>query len=249
MINFIKGKIKGIVRLYLKKIDSSVTREFHPYYDLVETQEKKYFDELYNKSILLTGTPPSVWRRDRFLNLFFLTQSIVDSHGDIIECGSWKGLSSLIINGAIKQKNEYYNGENYSIVDSFEGLSEVTQNDTPLKFDSRGKFAFSLPELRKNLSEFPRVTYYKGWIPEVFNSLPENIYKFVHIDVDLSVPTLESFKYFYPRMADGGIIVCDDYGSVTWLGMQNQIRIFCNENNISPIILSTGQLVVIKNTH
>ena len=37
-------------------------------------------------------------------------------------------------------------------------------------------------------------------------------YSFVHIDVDLYQPTLDSHEYFFERLHKGGIIVCDDYG-------------------------------------
>jgi O-methyltransferase len=40
----------------------------------------------------------------------------------------------------------------------------------------------------------------KGWIPDVFSAAEAETFCFVHIDVDLYEPTLESMRFFYPRM-------------------------------------------------
>ena len=52
---------------------------------------------------------------------------------------------------------------------------------------------------------------YEGWIPSRFNEVKDLKFQFVHIDVDLYKPTLESLEFFYPRLIKGGVIVCDDY--------------------------------------
>ena len=73
--------------------------------------------------------------------------------------------------------------------------------------------AFSCNEafVRNLLKKFNFVNIYKGWIPDVFNLTNNQIYQFVHIDVDLYKPTLDSLNYFFPKLIDGGIIVIDDY--------------------------------------
>jgi hypothetical protein len=46
-------------------------------------------------------------------------------------------------------------------------------------------------------------------------------------------------------MLSGGIIVCDDYGGVTWHGMRLEVDKYCKEKGISKLELSTGQLVIL----
>ena len=63
------------------------------------------------------------------------------------------------------------------------------------------------------LKDFKFVEIFKGWIPEKFNKVKDKKFSFVHIDVDLYEPTLQSLEFFFPRLIEGGIIVCDDYNS------------------------------------
>ena len=63
------------------------------------------------------------------------------------------------------------------------------------------------------LKDFDFVKTYKGWIPEKFFLVEDLKFSLVHIDVDLYEPTLKSLEFFFPRLSDGGIIICDDYNS------------------------------------
>ena len=76
----------------------------------------------------------------------------------------------------------------------------------------------------KNLSEFERFSIYKGWIPERFPDVAGKRFAFVHIDVDLYAPTRDSMQFFYERMNNGGIIVCDDYGFSTCPGATQAVH-------------------------
>ena len=66
--------------------------------------------------------------------------------------------------------------------------------------------------LSETLAGFDNYRVYKGWIPERFPDIADRGFSFVHVDVDLYQPTLDSLKFFYPRMQPGGLILMDDYG-------------------------------------
>jgi hypothetical protein len=139
--------------------------------------------------------------------LLKLTESV---QGDTAECGVYKGATSYLICQA-------ENGipRTHFIFDSFEGLSQPTTEEG--NYWTKGDLATSLERTRANLP-FPNVSYHKGWIPDRFEDVADRRFAFVHIDVDLGQPTLDSLKFFYPRMNRGGIIVCDDYGFLTCPG-------------------------------
>lgn len=236
--------IRFFVRRYLR-IDSRVTREFHPYYDYVDVKDKAEFDLLYEEGLKKTNTPPSVWRRDRFLNLYFFIDYVKKIKGAYVECGAWKGLSSFVICSSIKKAQPTFTGKNYRIIDSFEGLSNPTIDDGDLTVKTENKFSCDIDTVKNNLSDFPLINYHKGWIPETLSSLPEEKYKFVHIDLDLAEPTVGALDYFRPRMQPGGIIVCDDYGGIKWHGMRAVMDRYCEKNNMRILKLSTGQLVIL----
>jgi hypothetical protein len=87
-----------------------------------------------------------------------------------------------------------------------------------------------------------------GWIPEVFRKAEADIGQlaFVHIDVDLYEPTRESLEFLYPRVASGGIIVCDDYGFISCPGAVRAIDEYMAGRPEPVLHCPTGQGVIIK---
>lgn len=219
-------------------------------------QVDSFFNELYDRGLEITGTPEAKRRRERFYNLvqFLLVSSELD--GLVAECGCWKGLSSFILSHYLKREKPSFDGEGYHIFDSFSGLSKPTQVDAlsealtaelTEKFGRvEGAYSASLPEVKTALAEFPKIEYHEGWIPSVFDSLSEGSYRFVHVDLDLYEPTRASIEYFYPRLVNGGLIVCDDYGSLLWSGARQAVDAYCTESGVPFIRVSTGQAVIWK---
>jgi O-methyltransferase len=70
--------------------------------------------------------------------------------------------------------------------------------------------------------------------------------KFCHIDVDTYQSAKDTFKYIWPKMANNGIIIFDDYGTQ---GLEGITRV-CNEIKEYQDCLSfhmfNGQFMVIK---
>ena len=132
----------------------------------------------------------------------------------------------------------------HHIFDSFEGLSTLKANDGG--FWAEGDLAVGEAIVRRNLHEFDFVQYYKGWIPDRFADVADRQFSVVHIDVDLHQPTLDSITFFYPRMVPGGLIVCDDYGSITCPGATKAIDDFMADKPEKIIQLTTAQSLIIK---
>ena len=162
--------------------------------------------------------------------------------GDLAECGSYIGVSAWFVANELPDID-------FFLFDSFEGLS------TPHCLDSvrdglpqwqRGDFQTHEEILRFNLRGFPKVHVLKGWIPDRFPEVSERRFRFVHIDVDLYVPTLESLKFFYPRLNPGGIIVLDDYGFENCPGAYQAAQEFMRDKPEVIIHLPTGQGVIIR---
>ena len=72
--------------------------------------------------------------------------------------------------------------------------------------------------VKANLAEFDGLELHKGWIPDRFGDVQNQMFSFVHVDVDLYQPTLDSISFFYEKLSVGGIFVCDDYGFLTCPG-------------------------------
>lgn len=149
-------------------------------------------------------------RRFALQQLLRLTSNIP---GDTAECGVYKGCGSYII----LQANQHSSlGRVHHIFDSFEGLSAPSGKDG--EYWAANDLSIGEGIVRDNLREFGGVQYYKGWIPHRFGDVEDCTFSFVHVDVDLYEPTLESIRFFYDRLSNGGIFVCDDYGFLTCPG-------------------------------
>jgi O-methyltransferase len=219
------------------------------------------FNDLYLKGMAISKTPDSGnKRRARFYNLVSFLQSVNHIDAAVIECGCWKGLSSYLMGHYLKINNENFVGKDFYVLDSFEGLSDPSKEDVindslvdtqgerkGAAFKTKGAYSASLEIVKNVLHEFPSISFHKGWIPNSLKQLPSLSYKFVHIDLDLYEPIKGSLEYFYPKLVRGGIIICDDYGSLYWPGAKQAIEEFAVDKGIRFISLSSGQAVFIKN--
>jgi predicted O-methyltransferase YrrM len=185
------------------------------------------FNDLYKKAQIQTQMEETdnELRRQRHYVLNYLLRHTDLKTGNVCELGCWKGLSAYQIATYLKEQNA---DVIFHIFDSFEGLSGIELEDTYEKErrseDSlRTQFACSLEKVQENLREFKFIKYYKGWIPERFHEVEEEIFSFVHVDVDLYQPTLDSFEFFYQRLATGGVMVFDDYGCIQFPGAKKAI--------------------------
>ncbi len=128
--------------------------------------------------------------------------------------------------------------------DSFEGIS------APTKFDGsywrEGDLSCGMDVVKENLGEFENISIHKGWIPERFSDIEDKRFAFVHVDVDLYEPTRDSIHFFYPRMNQGGIILCDDYGFTSCPGATRAIDEFLADKPEKMISLSCGGGFLIK---
>ena len=188
-------------------------------------------------------------RRQRHYVLNHLLHNVDFSSGDVCEAGCWKGLSAYQIASFIQKRKEKVR---FHIFDSFEGLSEIQSQDRS-EFDERNpeevrkQFACPQDMVQNNLKAFDFIEYHKGWIPDRFDDVSDRTFCFVHIDVDLYQPIYDSFCFFYPRMAQDGIMVFDDYGCLQFPGAQKAVD-QCLKEHGNPFFvpLPSGQAFLVR---
>jgi len=181
---------------------------------------------------------------DRRWMLYQLMRLARDVPGDSAEAGVLSGAGSYLICKVTQEDGLHH--RTHHVFDSFEGLSK------PSEFDGNhwreGDLSCPLKTVTENLSEFNRIRFYKGWIPDRFADVEHNHFCFVHNDVDLYQPTLDSMKFFYPRTNKGGLILCDDYGFTSCPGATKAINVFLHDKKEKMISLSAGGGFLIKGT-
>jgi O-methyltransferase len=203
---------------------------FHPW-DLPEAE------------VALRKTDPrSVNSPDRkYVLLQLLRQAVNSCPGDIAECGVYKGGTAYLLAQTLEKtaaERRLY------LVDSFAGMPETKAG---LDAHQEGQFAdTSLESVRQYLSPFGNVTYVPGFIPEVLSAVPRHAYCFVHIDLDLHDAIYRSTEYFYPLLQRGGSFLYDDYGFASCAGARAAVDAFFRDKPEEPLVLPTGQCIVIK---
>lgn len=172
-----------------------------------------------------------------------LVRSLAEVPGDTAECGAYQGATSYFI------CRERGRGPHH-VFDSFAGLSspgiEDQADQAHVDTWQAGDLAAAEEVARRNLAEFPWVQFYPGWIPDRFPDVADRTFCFVHIDVDLYQPTRDSLEFFYPRLARGGMIVCDDYGFANCLGAKQACDEFAAAVHEPLIHLPTGQALLVR---
>lgn len=162
--------------------------------------------------------------------------------GDTAECGVWRGAGSWLICAATRRQ-----GRTHHLFDSFEGLSAPEAVDgTHWK---AGDMSVGEEIVRENLRPFAdSIVAHRGWIPDRFADVADRKFAFVHVDVDLRQPTLDSVEFFYPRLSPGAILVCDDYGCSTCPGATEAIDGFLADKPEKMVALDSGGGFFIKGT-
>lgn len=191
----------------------------------------------------------------RLLKSFFLFtyfKNIGSLSGNILEVGVFKGFSGMLLKKLENEYNYKSNSNKLFLIDSFEGLSDIHEKDKVINEEifqhEKGHFKVEFKDIKKLFHNYQNVHLIKGWIPKVFETLNENYrYKFVHIDVDLYEPTLNTLNYVFDKVISGGVIITDDYGSTTFPGNRKAWHEFFSRKNIQgSIFLPSGQAVYIK---
>jgi O-methyltransferase len=228
---------------YLRfRLAEKISGIIYPRYKFSEFGRLVLYDERfirYYESFVGTDNYHSLDRKyalDQFMKL------VLSLDGDTAECGAFEGASSYLICNRIAGL-----GKMHHIFDSFEGLSTPQPQDGT--YWEKGDLAANESIIRKNLEAFDFVVYHKGWIPEKFHEVSVEKFCFVHLDVDLYQPTLDSLKFFYDKMTPSSLMLCDDYGFVTCPGARKAVDEFFADKLEEVILLPTGQGLIVKRDH
>jgi O-methyltransferase len=245
MKNFIKDA------LVFSGLDLSPQRAFEtmvrvghklcPDYRFTWPQMAWWWNDAFNKYLTRFGEDGGFNTQRRWA-LAQLLRLVHDIQGDTVECGVYEGCSSWLIIEANKRSPHR---KVHHIFDSFEGVSEPGPSDG--RHWSKNDLSAGEAAVQRNLPEGTYVIH-KGWIPERFAEVDAKRFSFVHVDVDLAQPTEDSVRFFYDRMNDGAILLCDDYGFTTCPGATAAVDNFLRDKREKMISLPDGGGFFIKGT-
>ena len=242
------GRIKKLVRLargdnrLRYEMAERVAHAIHPDAVLGEPGKRWMREETEFLQAYAHYYPQGLNRRaERLFAVNQLMKQALLVPGDTVECGVWYGAASHMI-----MRRTAGTGRTHHMFDSWEGISQPGANDGAYLQD-KGMHHLSVGEdvARKNLSEFTHGRFYRGWIPTRFSEVADKKFCLVHLDVDLYDPTMDTLKFFYPRMSPGGLMICDDSGLDKCPGARLAMEEFFAKRSEPLIDLPTGQQFVI----
>lgn len=218
-----------------------IANRFLPDYRFTWARLDWFGDEGFNAYLERFGERPG-FNTHRKWTLWQLLRLIRHIEGDTAECGVLEGASSWLICAANQHRG---GGPVHHLFDSFEGLSAPGPEDG--SYWSSGDLARGEDVVAANLAPFlSQVAFHRGWIPARFGDVADRRFAFVHVDVDLLDPTLECIRFFYDRLVDGGILLCDDYGFSTCPGVAVAIDEFLKDKPEKMLSLDAGGGFFIK---
>ena len=112
--------------------------------------------------------------------------------------------------------------------DSFQGLSDP-HPEHDQAFWKKGQYACSYEQVCRNVQAAarPRIKLVKGFFEKSLRSaeaLVAEKFAYVRIDCDIYLPALDCLKYLGPRLADGAILVFDDWPHERGCGEQRALE-------------------------
>lgn len=193
------------------------------------------FEEIWDKVKPFTMTS-----RNRGFALYEAINYVIDNGipGPFVECGVWRGGSSMIIALTLLERN--ITNRRIMLFDTFSGMSAPTDYDLDPSGRSASEILASEPKdglthaicdvqtVRDNmaLTGYPpqNIGYIKG---DVCKTLPHkgiNQISLLRLDTDFYESTEAELIHLYPQVNPGGIVIIDDYGH--WQGARRAVDAF-----------------------
>ena len=141
--------------------------------------------------------------------------------GDIVEFGIFQG---WWINFLYRTTEELGLNRRLYGFDSFEGLSDP-HPEHDQAYWKKGQYACSFEQVSANVQAAlrPRLKLVKGFFEKSLHSaeaLVAEKFSYVRIDCDIYLPALDCLRYLGPHLADGAIVVFDDWPHIRGYGEQ-----------------------------
>ncbi len=164
--------------------------------------------------------------------------------GDFAELGVYKGESAQLLHLMAPDRILH-------LFDTFDGF---TTNDLKPETGEAATYSthnFSDTSVKKVLKKINGDTncirVHAGVFPQTAEGLGETYFALVNMDADLYNPTKAGLEYFYPRLAQGGVIFIHDY-NYKWEGLVKAVDEFVASIPEHAVILPDldGTIMIIK---
>jgi O-methyltransferase len=220
----------------LKSWNQASSKDWDLYQPLYSPWRGKDFTSHFERSLTR-----SLISKDRAYVLYTLASQATSLDGNFMECGVYRGGTAAMFAQIIAESNV---AKRLYLFDTFAGMPET---NTELDYHVAGEFSDTSAESVATFVAEPEIAVIrKGFIPDTFAGLENATFSFAHLDLDIYKSTMDAMNYLWPRLERGGLIVFDDYGFASCLGVREAVDEFFSKKAARPLCLPTGQAVVFK---
>ena len=182
--------------------------------------------------------------------------------GDIVECGVWRGGSMMAAALTLMRLGE--TERDLYLFDTFSGMTAPSVGDVSSPYDSfslhrrwqrraRGRtsdwVAAGADAVRANMLDtgYPpqRIRLVPGEVEETLPGLAPATVALLRLDTDWYESTRHELVHLYPRLAEGGVLVIDDYGH--YVGARRAVDEYFEHSGTRPLLSRidyTGRLAI-----
>lgn len=177
---------------------------------------------------------------ERLWIVYSLARQALATKGDFLEAGVYRGGSARLLRHVVESARDR---PVLHAFDTFKGMpSTDPKHDRHRESDFRDT---SLEAVSRFVGK-DRVEYHPGFMPETFRGLEGERFAFAHIDVDIYKSIRDCCAFVYPRTPAGGVMLFDDYGLPSCPGARAAVDEFFADKPEFPLVLRTGQAIVVK---
>jgi hypothetical protein len=167
-----------------------------------------------------------------------------DVPGDIAQCGVYKGGTLIPLGLHVRQQRipkTVFGFDSFTGFDADDVRSELSVSElTPDRDRNLRSFTdTSLEKVRANTRRLrlePTVELVKGFFKETLPRYGERQFSFVHLDCDLYQAYADCLAFFYPRLAEGAVVLFDEYNDPPWPGCNKAVDEFLADKPEKPVM-------------
>ena len=183
----------------------------------------------------------TLFYHDKINRLLELLNMSLSLDGDVIELGTYKGGTTVLMARFLNKTNSKKTIYTY---DTFEGFP-YTESDTVDKVkistgETKNKMDLfkdtSLGKVRSKFAKFAvadKIKIFKGSFDDTLPLLTDEKFSFALVDCDIYDSTLVCLREIYPRMVKGGIMLFDDYNTEKPWNLKKAVDDFVKEKNLT----------------
>lgn len=200
-------------------------------------------DRPFNELLQIIA-PYTLLDKMRLYELWQLANQVQHLQGHVIEVGCWRGGAGCLLAHRIAQDSSE---TTVFLCDTFCGIVKVNDHDSFYQGKELSNTSESIVACLANRIGAKNITILSGIFPEESGTaIEDNLFKFVHIDVDVYQSARDAFEWLLPKLVDGAIVVFDDYGFASTNGICKFVDELHGRSDIVIIRNLNGQAVIVK---